>query len=119
MGARCYARAAQLQPENAGIWRNLAVNYHAQAECKSDQESVTKMRAKALSSAKRALSLEPKSAAHWNVLGVLAMSAGEEYFGVAQHSFIREAIVCCREFSSCDVRFCISLTRLCNVRGLE
>ena len=91
LGARCYARAAQLQLENAGIWRNLAVNYHAQAECKSDQDSVTKMRAKALSSAKRALSLEPKSAAHWNVLGVLAMSAGEEYFGVAQHSFIREA----------------------------
>ena len=31
LGARCYARAAQLQPDNAGIWRNLAVNYHAQA----------------------------------------------------------------------------------------
>ena len=119
LGARCYARAAQLQPDNAGIWRNLAVNYHAQAQCGGDTDSVAKLRAKALSAAKRALSLEPKSAANWNVLGVLAMSAGEEYFGVAQHSFIREAIVCCREFSSCDVRFCISLTRLCNVRGLE
>ena len=38
LGARCYARAAQLQPENAGIWRNLAVNYHAQAECCEDKE---------------------------------------------------------------------------------
>ena len=122
LGARCHARAAQLQPDNAGIWRNLAVNYHAQAQCGGDTDSVAKLRAKALSAAKRALSLEPKSAAHWNVLGVLAMSAGEEYFGVAQHSFIREAIVCCREFSSCDVRFCISLTKLLMygpLRGLE
>merc|ERR1719384_96033 len=35
------------------------------------------MRARALSAAKRALSLEPKSAAHWNVLGVLCRTLYE------------------------------------------
>ena len=37
------------------------------------------------------IELPPQSAAHWNALGVAAMAAGEDFFGLAQHSFIRSA----------------------------
>ena len=37
---RCYARAAQLQPDSAGIWHNLALNYHAQAQDAAGRDEV-------------------------------------------------------------------------------
>ena len=92
LGARCYARAAQLQSDNGGIWRNLAVNYHAQAQCGGDKDSVATMRAKALSAAKRALSLEPKSAAYCSALGVVVMAADGDYFGLAQQHLPRKPL---------------------------
>jgi tetratricopeptide (TPR) repeat protein len=89
LGVACYAKAARLQPENAGVWHNLACNYHAQAENTPDGVAAEDLRHKALSAMKRALSLEPKSHLHWNAMGVLAFRTGEAYFGLAQHAFIK------------------------------
>ncbi len=92
LGVKCYSRAAQLDPENAGIWHNIGFNYLAQAaemQRKGDDEDADSLRQRALNAMKRSLSLEPKSHTHWNAMGVVAIRSGEAYFGLAQHSFIK------------------------------
>jgi superkiller protein 3 len=87
LGAKLYAKALRLQPDNASCWHDLAFNYHLRSKLGATAEEGRALRERARMAAKKAIALEPSSHAHWSALGVLTLSDGD--FAMAQHCFIR------------------------------
>lgn len=93
LGARCFLRSLKIHDSDAGVWHNLALNYQAQRDMQNERvEALTEsFGPKAVLAAKKAIALDPKGHAHWNLLGVLAFKS--ENFALAQHAFIKSTRV--------------------------
>ena len=98
LATQCFIRCLQIQPSNANSWHDLALSYYAQIQEEERSgtllsESRQDLKAKCITSIKRAIQIEPKSFAHWNALGLFEMY-GENIFedkqakSLAQHAFI-------------------------------
>ena len=73
---RCYCRALSLSPDNSLIWHDLAHIYNLQANYMSEPDVKKQLREHALAAIKKCILLYSKEWQHWNLLGVIAASAG-------------------------------------------
>ena len=89
---KCIVRALQLDADNANLWHDLADTYFALATQLSHDENVIKSdeaETKCLWAIKKSIALDPNNHAHWNALGVYAMSMEKEDYALAQHCFAK------------------------------
>ncbi|KAJ8029553.1 Tetratricopeptide repeat protein 37 [Holothuria leucospilota] len=87
LGARCYTRALQLQPENGNLWCDLGVNYFHQSQCSKENEGIYS--AKAFQCVQKALSVDGSNHKYWTSLGTICSSLCLKRPSIAQHCFIK------------------------------
>ncbi len=72
--------ALKQHSDSPTLWHDLGVNYHHQARFAAteprNKQQVSSLINKAIQSLEKALSIDPNSHLHWNVLGVVAASKG-------------------------------------------
>ncbi|ELT99404.1 hypothetical protein CAPTEDRAFT_188519 [Capitella teleta] len=85
LAVRCYGMALKQQPQVSALWHDLGVAYWRHSHLSLDQRA--SLAEKGLHAMRKAVSLQPSNAAHWNTLGVIA--ADVEYYALAQHAFIK------------------------------
>jgi hypothetical protein len=85
---RCYGMALKQQPDLSFLWHDLGIAYwrhsivlHAEY---SDPTQRKTLAAKGLQAMQKAVALQPKNAAHWNALGIIA--AGKLQYWIPLHS---------------------------------
>lgn len=59
------------------MWHDLAANYSCQADNANSKSAKKDLRNWALTAVKKAVTINPQSWLHWNLLGVVAASQGE------------------------------------------
>ena len=86
---RMYCRAMSINQENSFLWHDLAAAnfWHAMAVLQSSERF--KILQRAMTAARRAVSICPENDTHWNMLGVVAACEEMKQRAVAQHAFIQ------------------------------
>ncbi|XP_064475190.1 tetratricopeptide repeat protein 37-like [Ornithodoros turicata] len=84
LAERFIMKALTLRPKIAGLWQDLGLSYYLQGVNGKDDAFH-----KALVSVQKAVSLNPRDPAGWNMLGVVAQAKGVKRDALAQHCFIK------------------------------
>ena len=87
LGAKCFVRAVQIDPDNPSLWHDLAMNHYYHSREGHDVHDLLR---KSEAAARKALSLDPTCHTHWNALGLIG-AAGERW-SLAQHAFIKSIV---------------------------
>ena len=80
LGPQFFLSALRILPDSASLWHNLALSYHSCWKL----DGIGSHQSSALAAAKKAITLEPKEASHWDLLGLISSQPA-----VQQHAFIR------------------------------
>ncbi|KAK3911004.1 Tetratricopeptide repeat protein 37 [Frankliniella fusca] len=93
LAERMYCRAMSISQDNSLLWHDLASTnfWHAMAVQKSNKRNELLQRA--MTGARRAVTLSPKNAMHWNLLGVISATDEIKKWALAQHSFIQSILL--------------------------
>ncbi|XP_034246747.1 tetratricopeptide repeat protein 37 [Thrips palmi] len=93
LAERMFCRAMSISREDSLLWHDLASTnfWHAMAIPPSSKRSDILQRA--MTAARRAVSLNSKNSLHWNLLGVIAASEEIKQRAVAQHAFIQSILL--------------------------
>ncbi|XP_026288453.1 tetratricopeptide repeat protein 37 [Frankliniella occidentalis] len=93
LAERMYCRAMSISQDSSLIWHDLASTnfWHAMAVQKSNKRNELLQRA--MTGARQAVTLNPKNAMHWNLLGVVAATEEIKKWAVAQHAFIQSILL--------------------------
>jgi len=84
-GTKAYLRAIQMNPEEASLHYDLALNFYYKSQVLDAEEKEEAMES-AMEQMKIAIRLKPKNPEYWNGFGILMKDIDPNF---AQHAFIR------------------------------